>query len=100
AALIDLRTTRSASVNLTTKFPPRRVEDSDSVKISIVGDILGPAITNLDKLLGKFQDPKLFTWNQNDFDWDFSFLILRAADRMRRAKYGPFCSGHHNFGVS
>jgi len=53
AALVDLRGGRPYSVNLTTRFPPRRVPDSDSVKVSVVADILGPAISNLDKLLGK-----------------------------------------------
>jgi len=52
AALLDLRGSGTASVNLTTKFPAKRVPDSDSVKVSFVSDILGPAITNLDKLLG------------------------------------------------
>lgn len=54
AALLDLRGSRSYSVNLTTKFPAKRVADSDSVKISFISDILGPAITNLDKLLGGY----------------------------------------------
>ena len=54
AALVDLRGGRPYSVNLTTRFPPKRVPDSDSVKISVVADILGPAISNLDKLLGEF----------------------------------------------
>ncbi len=57
AALIDLRGGRPYTVNLTTRFPPRRVPDSDSVKVSVVADILGPAISNLDKLLGKHLPP-------------------------------------------
>jgi len=51
AAFLDLRSGRTESFNLTTKFPAKRVPDSDFVKISIVADILGPTLSNLDKLL-------------------------------------------------
>jgi len=53
AALIDLRSGRPFQKNLTADFPKRRVPDSDFVKVSVVADILGPAISNVDKLLGK-----------------------------------------------
>lgn len=52
AIMIDSRRPSSVPLNLTTKFPAKRVPDSDFVKFTVVGDILGPAITNLDRLLG------------------------------------------------
>ncbi|XP_021955890.1 CD109 antigen isoform X1 [Folsomia candida] len=51
AIMIDSRRPSSVPLNLTTKFPAKRVPDSDFVKFTVVGDILGPAITNLDRLL-------------------------------------------------
>jgi CD109 antigen len=53
AVMIDTRRPPSAPLNITAKFPSKRVPDSDFVKFSVVGDILGPAISNLDRLLGK-----------------------------------------------
>ncbi|ODM93569.1 hypothetical protein Ocin01_13117 [Orchesella cincta] len=49
--LLDLRSGRPYTTNITTRFPEKRVNDSDVVKLSVIGDVLGPAISNLDKLL-------------------------------------------------
>lgn len=50
--LLDLRSGRPYTTNLTAYFPAKRVPDSDNIKVTVIGDVLGPAISNLDKLLG------------------------------------------------
>ena len=52
AAFLDLRSGRTETLNLTAKFPQKRVPDSDFVKFSVIADLLGPTLSNLDKLLG------------------------------------------------
>lgn len=51
--LLDLRSRRPYTTNVTMTFPPKRVPESDVIKVSVIGDVLGPAISNLDKLLGE-----------------------------------------------
>jgi len=51
AVLMDLRKQNSMKQTLTTEFPPKRVEGADMVKISVISDLLGSTINNLDKLL-------------------------------------------------
>ncbi|KAK4294086.1 hypothetical protein Pmani_033266 [Petrolisthes manimaculis] len=51
AMLVDLRTESSytATVNITT--PPNIVNGSRAISVSLVGDVLGPAVSDLDQLL-------------------------------------------------
>jgi len=52
ATLLDLRSGNSHQVNMTAHFPNKRVADSDFIKVTVISDILGPTVNNLDKLLG------------------------------------------------
>ncbi|KAL7293106.1 hypothetical protein TKK_0013261 [Trichogramma kaykai] len=47
----DLREVDTIRTNVTVDIPKHFVTDSDYVEVSVVGDILGPSITNLDKLI-------------------------------------------------
>jgi CD109 antigen len=51
AVLVDLRSKTSDEQTLEANFPPERVEGADSVKVSVISDLLGSTISNLDKLL-------------------------------------------------
>lgn len=51
AFFIDLRSTNSYKTNVTLEFPRSSVPGSEEVEVSAVGDILGPSIFNLDKLI-------------------------------------------------
>jgi len=51
AVLIDLNTESSMQTELKAAFPEKRVEGADYMKISVIGDIMGSAMKNLDKLL-------------------------------------------------
>jgi CD109 antigen len=51
AVLLDLRTVPTMREELKTAFPPKRVPGADVVKISVISDLLGSTISNLDKLL-------------------------------------------------
>ncbi|GAB6021255.1 CD109 molecule [Chamberlinius hualienensis] len=51
AILIDLRSTNMVTNTVKVDVPPYAVEGSNRVEIAVIGDILGPAINNLDKLL-------------------------------------------------
>ncbi|XP_014214992.1 CD109 antigen-like isoform X2 [Copidosoma floridanum] len=48
---VDLRNDDSTKTNVTVDIPNHFVQDSDYVEVSAVGDILGPSIPNLDKLI-------------------------------------------------
>jgi len=51
AALLDLRSVRSAKYSIEAEFPEKRVQGADVVKLTVVADLLGTTISNLDKLL-------------------------------------------------
>lgn len=51
AVLLDLRTKSSVTTNINITMPPNIVNDSLSIGVSVIGDILGPAVTNLENLL-------------------------------------------------
>lgn len=69
--LLDLRSGRPYTTNLTAKFPDKRVPESDSIKVSVIGDVLGPAINNLDKLLGTNLHSKSFNVPCHNFITEF-----------------------------
>lgn len=51
AVLVDLRDSTNFFKNLTVTIPKNAVPDSTRVEVTVVGDILGPTIKNLDKLI-------------------------------------------------
>lgn len=46
-----MRNRNSTNANVAVDIPELFVQDSDHVEISAVGDILGPSIKNLDRLI-------------------------------------------------
>jgi CD109 antigen len=51
AVFIDLRNNPEYKANISIKIPPNAVPDSTKIEASAIGDILGPSIDNLDKLM-------------------------------------------------
>lgn len=51
ALLIDLRNTSEFSEKVDVNIPDFAVKDSEFIEISAIGDIMGPTVNNLDKLL-------------------------------------------------
>ena len=51
ALLIDLRSEKEFKRTIEILVPPEAVKDSTRVEVSAIGDILGPSIDNLDKLM-------------------------------------------------
>lgn len=51
AVLVDLRNSPNFFKNLSVKIPKNVVPDSTRVEVTVVGDLLGPTIKNLDKLI-------------------------------------------------
>lgn len=51
AVFIDLRSTPEFNVNISILIPSFAVPDSTKIEASAIGDILGPSIENLDKLM-------------------------------------------------
>jgi CD109 antigen len=51
AVFIDLRNNPEFKSNITVTIPPNAVPDSTKIEASAIGDILGPSIDNLDKLM-------------------------------------------------
>ncbi|KAK7069614.1 hypothetical protein SK128_027475, partial [Halocaridina rubra] len=51
AVLLDLRSENSFNTNINISTPPNIVNDSRAISLSVIGDVLGPALTNLNKLL-------------------------------------------------
>lgn len=51
SVLIDLRKTQSYKGNITFELPKNFVTGSESIEVSVLGDLLWPAITNLDSLI-------------------------------------------------
>ncbi|XP_006620960.1 CD109 antigen-like isoform X1 [Apis dorsata] len=51
ATFLDLRNTKSTSINVTIDIPKNAVPGSEHIEISAVGDILGPSILNLANLI-------------------------------------------------
>lgn len=51
AVLIDLRKSSMLKSNISIEIPPDAVPDSTKIEASAIGDILGPSIHNLDKLM-------------------------------------------------
>ena len=51
AVLIDLRNNREFQTKLSITIPANAVPDSAKIEVSAIGDILGPSIENLDKLM-------------------------------------------------
>lgn len=51
AIFIDLRNSPELQTNITIAIPPNAVPDSTKIEASAIGDILGPSIENLDKLM-------------------------------------------------
>ncbi|CAH1734421.1 unnamed protein product [Chironomus riparius] len=51
AVLIDLRSEKEFKRTIEILVPPEAVKDSTRVEVSAIGDILGPSIDNLDKLI-------------------------------------------------
>lgn len=49
--LIDLRKTQSYKGNISFEIPKYVVKDSEYVEVSAVGDLLGPAMINLENLI-------------------------------------------------
>ncbi|XP_064090447.1 CD109 antigen-like isoform X4 [Macrobrachium nipponense] len=49
--LLDLRSKPSFSTTINVTMPPNIVNDSRAIAVSVIGDILGPAVTNLESLL-------------------------------------------------
>ncbi|XP_068218547.1 LOW QUALITY PROTEIN: CD109 antigen-like [Palaemon carinicauda] len=49
--LLDLRSKPSVSATINITIPPNIVNDSRAISLSVIGDILGPAVTNLEGLL-------------------------------------------------
>lgn len=51
AVFIDLRNTSEFNANISISIPNFAVPDSTKIEASAIGDILGPSIENLDKLM-------------------------------------------------
>lgn len=51
AAFIDLRTTPEVMKNFTVEVPKNAVPDSTRVEVSVIGDVLGSTVQNLDSLI-------------------------------------------------
>jgi CD109 antigen len=51
AVFIDLRNSPEFKTDFTITIPPNAVPDSTKIEASAIGDILGPSIENLDKLM-------------------------------------------------
>lgn len=51
AVFVDLRNGTEFKANMTVKIPNNAVPDSTRVEASVIGDVLGPSIDNLDKLM-------------------------------------------------
>lgn len=51
AVFIDLRNNPEYKANISITIPPNAVPDSTKIEASAIGDILGPSIENLDKLM-------------------------------------------------
>jgi CD109 antigen len=51
AVFIDLRNNPEFKTNISITIPPNAVPDSTKIEASAIGDILGPSIENLDKLM-------------------------------------------------
>lgn len=51
AVFIDLRSNPEFKTNISISIPPNAVPDSTRIEASAIGDILGPSIDNLDKLM-------------------------------------------------
>jgi len=51
AVLVDLRKDSEFKTNINITIPPNAVPDSTRIKVSAIGDILGPSIDSLDKLM-------------------------------------------------
>lgn len=49
--LIDLRKTNSFKGNVSFELPKNIVRDSEKIEVSVVGDLLGPTMINLDNLI-------------------------------------------------
>lgn len=51
AAFVDLRSNRNFKTNIKISIPQNAVPESQRIEASAVGDLLGPALNNLDKLM-------------------------------------------------
>jgi CD109 antigen len=51
AVLIDLTKTDSFNTKLSVTVPPKAVKDSIKVEVSAIGDVLGPTLENIDRLM-------------------------------------------------
>jgi CD109 antigen len=51
AIFLDLRNNPDFKTNLTINIPKNAIPDSTRIEASIIGDVLGPSIDNLDKLM-------------------------------------------------
>ncbi|XP_063696587.1 CD109 antigen-like isoform X3 [Culicoides brevitarsis] len=51
AVFVDLRNSPNFFQNLTVNIPKNAVPDSTHIEVTVVGDVLGPTIKNLDKLI-------------------------------------------------
>nr|BAR45598.1 thioester-containing protein 1 [Epanerchodus sp. RS-2014] len=51
AVLVDLRNTSNFKSQVEVNIPPFAVKDSEHVEVSAIGDIMGPTVNNLDKLI-------------------------------------------------
>lgn len=49
--LVDLRKTDSYKGNVSIEIPKNIVKDSEKIEVSVVGDLLGPAMVNLEDLI-------------------------------------------------
>lgn len=49
--LVDLRSTPNSKDTLSVELPTNRVEGADAVRLTVISDLLGSTISNLDKLL-------------------------------------------------
>lgn len=51
AQFVDLRSVKKFTADLTVDVPKDAVPDSTKVQISAIGDIMGPAVQNIDNLI-------------------------------------------------
>nr|BAR45594.1 thioester-containing protein 1 [Niponia nodulosa] len=51
AVLVDLRNSSNFKEDVEINIPPFAVKDSEHVEVSAIGDIMGPTVNNLDKLI-------------------------------------------------
>lgn len=51
AILIDLRSSKSFKSSVDVKIPSYAIKDSVRIEASVIGDLLGPTLDNLDKLM-------------------------------------------------